>query len=197
MDVEEHRARSVARIGHVRAATGQVVNEPRINRAEGELASFCFGFRAFHIFQNPLQLGGGEIGVDHQASLLADSVGETPLLQAIASRRGAPILPDNRIVDGPTTLLVPNECRLTLVGDADGADIRAGGAGLMNGLRGYTRLRGPDFVRVVFHPSRLRENLAKFLLGARDDRARVIKENGAGTGGSLVESENILHSIRR
>ena len=62
-----------------------------------------------------------------------------------------------------------------------------------HGLGHDTGLRGPDFVGVVLHPAGLREVLFEFLLGDGANGAGVVEDNGARTGGALVEGENVFH----
>jgi hypothetical protein len=50
----------------------------------------------------------------------------------------------------------------------------------------------PDFIGVMLDPAGLRKNLAEFLLGDATYLPGMIEQDGAGTGGPLVESENVL-----
>src|SRR5690349_19574761 len=61
-------------------------------------------------------------------------------------------------------------------------------------LPGNAPLRGPDFLRVMFHPARVRKDLPEFPLGHGYDAAPVIKHDGAGTGGALIECQDVFHS---
>ena len=100
VDVEEHRARRVGRVGDVRRPpvsfqTSQVSTVPKASsprlrppRAPGD------------VVENPGDLAAGEVGVDHQArrSRMKSSWPVAPS----ADRRvgGAAVLPDDRVVDG-------------------------------------------------------------------------------------------------
>ena len=56
--------------------------------------------RAGHVIQDPLDLGGGKIGIRHQAGILADVFRHAGLLhQLVHQRGGAAALPDDGIVD--------------------------------------------------------------------------------------------------
>jgi hypothetical protein len=44
----------------------------------------------------------------------------------------------------------------------------------------------PNFLRIMLHPARLREDLGKFSLLHRHDGAGVVKQQGAAGGGALV-----------
>ena len=50
--------------------------------------------------------------------------------------------------------------------------------------------RTPNFVRVVFDPSRFGEMLMKFLVGLRDGPAGSAVKDRPGPGGPLINGEN-------
>src|SRR3954469_11596513 len=56
LNIEEHGARSVARVGHMRATAGQIPNQPGINSAKRELPGFGHLFCAGNIVEYPLKL---------------------------------------------------------------------------------------------------------------------------------------------
>ncbi len=119
VDVEEHGARSVRRIGHVRAIAGELPDEPGIHGAEGELAALGAPARARNLIQQPRELGAAEVGIDDQAGALGYQALGADLLQLVAHRRGAPVLPDDRVMERLAGLAVPQQRGLALVGDAD------------------------------------------------------------------------------
>src|SRR5262249_8355735 len=57
------------------------------------------------------------------------------------------------------------------------------------------KLRGPNFLGIMLDPARLGINLAELLLGGSDYGARLIEENGAGTGRALVQGEYAFHEL--
>ena len=59
-----------------------------------------------------------------------------------------------------------------------------------------SRVRSPDFVGVVLHPSRLRIDLLVFLLGAGDDRAGAVENDEARAGGALVDGSDVVRHDR-
>ncbi len=81
--------------------------------------------RALDIVEDPADLGAGEIGVEQQAGLGGEQRFEAICLQLRAQWRGAPVLPDDGVVDRLAGLAVPDQRRLALVGDADGGDAEA------------------------------------------------------------------------
>jgi hypothetical protein len=149
---------------------------------------------AWHVVQQPLQLGGRKIGVDHEAGLFLDQSRLALAAQFVASCCGAPVLPDDGIGHGLAGGAVPQHRGLALVGDAYGQLARAGnGAQLLERLLRHGTLRRPDFVRVVFHPAGLGENLAKLLLRRCHGLASPVEHNGARAGRALVQCKNIFH----
>ena len=82
-DVEEQRARRVGHVGHVLLAAGQVPDQPAIHGAKGKLAALGPRPRALHVVENPLDLGRGEIWIDHETGLRRDRFSGTTLLQML------------------------------------------------------------------------------------------------------------------
>ena len=123
VDVEQHRARRVADIGHVLRAAGQLPDQPRVDRAERELAGFGARPRAGHVVEQPSDLARREIGVDEESGLALDRVAGALRFQPLAEVSGAAILPDDGVVNGFAGLAIPDHGRLALVRDADGRDV--------------------------------------------------------------------------
>src|SRR6185312_145359 len=105
----------------------------------------------------------------------------------IAVTRRSPVLPNNGIIHRVAGFAVPYNGGFPLVGDAYGANVFPVNAHFGSSLGGYTGLRRPNFRGIVFHPTRLRKNLRKFFLSDRPYLPFVIKDNGPGTRGALVE----------
>jgi hypothetical protein len=57
----------------------------------------------------------------------------------------------------------------------------------------HIELAGPYFVCVVLYPTTLWVVLSKFFLRDTEDFSRVVKNDGAGTRGALIESEDSAH----
>ena len=140
MYIEEHRAGSVAVIGHMDAPAGQIPDKPCVHRAEEQLAALGALSRAGDVVEDPAQLCAGEIGVDQKAGLFADLLFPAIGAQLLAQRRRPAALPDDRVVHGAARFLFPDDRRLALVGDADGGDVRGGKAARAECLR-QTRTR--------------------------------------------------------
>jgi hypothetical protein len=129
----------------------------------------------------------GEVGGQRQAGLAAEAVLADVAAEFPAEGVGAGVLPDDGVVDGLTGVLVPEESGLALVGDADGLDVVAGDAGLLDGSGDDLLDVGPDLVGVVLDPARLREDLLVLLLVDRDDTAVLVEDDAAAGGGALVD----------
>src|SRR5699024_3334234 len=126
-------------------------------------------------------------GIDNQARFFLYHVGIAFFLELIAVIGSAPILPDNGPVDGFSGLPVPDNGCLALIGNADGCNIFSVGPHFGYGLGDYARLAGPYLVGIVFHPTRFWKILFKLSLGCSCYLAFMIKYDGPGAGGSLIE----------
>ena len=80
----------------------------------------------------------------------------------------------------------------TLVGDADGGNLGGIYLALLEHAEHDLALAFPNFFRVVLNPAGAREMLGELLLADGAGDAVVIKDDGTGTAGSLIECENIL-----
>ena len=74
IDIEQQRARGIGGVGCVHLAAGQPPEQKTVDGAESEPAGLGERARAFHMLEQPGDLGGGEIGIEQQAGL-----GELPL----------------------------------------------------------------------------------------------------------------------
>ena len=77
-DVEQHGARGVGDIGQVAFAAGQVPHQPAVHGAKQQIAGLGALLSTVHLVEDPANLGGGEVGVDHQTGGVAD-MGFQPL----------------------------------------------------------------------------------------------------------------------
>ena len=193
VDVEQHGPRRVADVGDVRGAARQLPHEPGIDRPERELTGIGSLARPRDVVQNPGDLAPGKIGIDHEPGTVANERLVAVRLELVAELRGPAILPHDRRMDGLPGLPVPDDRGLALVGDADRRDVRQPHLRAAERLDRHRDLRGPDLLRVVLDPPRLREELSELFLRHRDGDAVVIEQDGARAGGSLVESKDIGH----
>ena len=103
-------------------AAGEPPDEEGVDGAEGQLAPVCGVARASHRVEDPGRLGAREVGVEDQAGARSDE-----LLMARLSERQTGVacssaLPDDGVVDGRSCGALPDDRRLTLVGDSDRCD---------------------------------------------------------------------------
>ena len=122
VDIKQHRAGRIRIVGGVDLAAGEFPDQISIDGAEKQFPFFGALFRSLDILQNPMQFGGGKIGIDHQSCCLAD-IRPFPLFQFLAEFGGAAALPDNGIADRLARLLIPDQRCFPLVGDADGGKL--------------------------------------------------------------------------
>ena len=106
-EVHEQGARGVGGVGDVPGAAAQAMDEEAVDGAEGELALLRPRPRAFHVIEDPGDLGAGEVSVDDQTGLLADPRLLALGLELCTDVRGAAALPDDGAVDGHAALPVP------------------------------------------------------------------------------------------
>ena len=96
------------------------------------------------------------------------------------------VLPNDRIVQSSAGGPFPKHDRLALVCDPDC------GRTLFDGRKAFAAhsKRGlPDLFGIVFHPAISWINLRELLLGCNAVVTQVVKNDCAGTGGSLVDGE--------
>ena len=175
----------------MRAPAGQVPHQPAVDGAKDQFALLGPRPRAFDIVENPGQLGAGEIGIEQQPGARGHHLLETFRSEIGTDFGGAPVLPDDGVIDRFAGLTVPDDGGLALVGDADGGDLAGGLDRLAAG-----RQRGvPEVLRIVFNPAALRKMLGELLLRRGHERQGVIKHHGAGRGGALIDGKDMGHSV--
>ena len=117
------------------------------------------------------------------------------LAQLRAGGLGAPVLPDDGMVNRLAGPAVPEHRGFALVGDAHRPDVPGGQARAGQRLPRRGQLAAPDFHRVVLDPARPGIDLRQLLLGQRHHAAFFVKHNASRTGGSLIEGEKIGHGV--
>ena len=194
VNIEHQGTRCVGIIRYVYLASGQLPDNPAVNRAEQQLACFCLLLRLRHILQNPMQLGAGKICVQHKAGLFTEHICVAADFQQVAILRSTAALPNNRLADRAACFLIPNHSRLTLIRDADAGNIRRSDVELAHRLIHQANLRRPDFLSIMLNPAGLRIILRKLLLRYTADFALLIKKNAAAARSAQVQSHNIFVS---
>ena len=142
--------------------------------------------------EQPLQFGGGKIGVQHQARRFLDQWRMSCAAQGIASAGSAPILPDDRRRERLAGQAIPQHHGFALVRDADRHDVFAGHALRLQYFARHRELRCPYLVRIMLDPARLREVLGELLLRHAACLPGVIEQHGTRAGSPLVEGEDVL-----
>ena len=123
IDVVEHGTGSVGIIRHMSLAAREFPNQPCINRTEEQIALFCLFTGTFNFIENPFDFRCGEISINQKTSLVLDLIHKALFLQVLSNRRRLTGLPNDGIVHRTTRVLIPDNCRFTLVGDTDSRDI--------------------------------------------------------------------------
>src|SRR6202140_2707122 len=91
-----------------------------------------------------------------------------------------------------SSLSIPNHSRFTLVGDTDGNQVRSVQTALLHCFRDHFLGVPPDFLRIVFDPSRSRVDLSVFFLGGGHNCARLVEYHKPSTGCALVSCPNVF-----
>src|SRR5437762_10606701 len=112
-------------------------------------------------------------------------------LELIAKASGATILPDNGIRQRPSSLPIPYDRGLALVSNTDGGNVARPSLRPAQSFYRNADLRCPDFLRIVFDPSRLRKKLFEFTLRYRLDRTFMIEQYCSRTGGALIQRQYV------
>jgi hypothetical protein len=89
-------------------------------------------------------------------------------------------------------LPIPHDRRFTLICDSDRCNISGRQLCPTQGLSRCEQLRLPDFVRIVFNPSRLGKVLPELFLSYCQDFTARPKDNRPRTGRTLIQSQNCL-----
>ena len=98
-------------------------HEPAVDRAEREMPGLGRVARTVDVIENPAHLAAREVGVDPKTRAARDERLVAARAQTVAEVRGAPVLPDDGVVDGLAGPTIPHDGRLSLVGDPDGGDV--------------------------------------------------------------------------
>jgi hypothetical protein len=115
--------------------------------------------------------------------------------EPLADRGAGPALPDDRGVDGTACLALPDDRRLTLVGDPDCGEIRRRETGARDGFAAYGNGRREDLVRIVLDVRRRGIRLPDLAICASSDRTGLIENDRARAGRPLIEREDRGHSV--
>ncbi len=188
VDVIEHRARGVGYVGRVTPAAGEPPQQKAVDGAEGDLAGAGAAAQTGDIVEQPADLAGAEIGIDDEAGALRDGFRQPLAAPVRAQFRGAPVLPDDRVMDRAAGGALPQDRGLALVGDADRGDRTVRGGG---GFAAGGKDAAPDLLGIMLDPARLRVELGQFDLRGMAGPALRVEQDRAGAGRSLVDRQDI------
>ena len=167
LQIHEQRARRIRHICAVERgfiaialrAASQIPQQPRVDRAEQQIAGLPALAGTFNIVENPLDLRCGRIGVNKQPSLVTELLRTILARDLVADRHRARILPHDRVVHGLPRILIPHHGGLALVSNAYSQHIRRGGIRSGNYFAHCTASVFPNFHRIVLDPTLLGKNL--------------------------------------
>ena len=191
LDVEQLRARGIARLDHVVAA--QTAQQPRVHRAQAQLAVSAARAVGIVRVEQPGGFRRREHRIDGEAAQRADAVAGALPAQARAVRRRSLVLPAQQGADSIPAAALPEHERLALRAQADGGD----GCGVVPGkaIRHGRPHAVPDLSRRLLDPGGLRVRLADGGRGARDDLPVGIDEYRLRGARALIDREQ--HRITR
>ena len=154
---------------------GELPDQPGLHRSEQQLALLCKLSRTLDIIENPLDLRRGKIRINDQSRLLTVRLLKSLRLQCIRNVRCSAALPHDRIVDRFSRLFVPDNRRLTLVGDTDRRNIRRRRTDHVHRLDRHAKHCRPDLIGIMLHPARIRKKLPELFLCHRTDLSLLVK----------------------
>ena len=192
VNVEYHRACGVGRIRDVDLAARQLPHEPRIHRAEQNLAARGLFACALDMIEQPLDLGAGEIRIGHEPGRAADVLGKPVLDQPVHNIGGAAALPHDGVVDGPSGGFIPQNGGFTLIGDADARHLGRGNVRRGEHLQHGGVLRGPYLHRVLLDPAFMRVVLGQLVLTDGENVLFAVKKDRSRARCALIERQYVL-----
>jgi len=178
MNVVNHGPTGVAVVSHMTAPAGEFPNEERIDSAEQHFAPLAALAETVDRIEEMLDFRGGKIRIHDEAGFLANRFGHSIGPKSIANRGTHPALPHNGVGDRFAGYFVPQDCRLALIRNADGSNIRGVDLALGQRLSGNIKLTRPNLLRVVFNVPWLGQDLFELPLCHRYDRSVVLKHDG-------------------
>ncbi len=195
LEVHQHRARRVGHVGDVDAAirpAGEPPGHERVDVAEERIAGLGLLQRAGDVVEDPAHLRAGEVGGQRQTRLVAEAILAAIPGELVDDMVGASVLPDDGVVERLAGAPVPDDGRLTLVGDADRGDILLADKTLgERALDDCLRVM-PDLARAVFDPARLWVDLLVLHLLNGNDVAGVVEDHAARARRPLVDRRDVL-----
>jgi hypothetical protein len=122
----------------VQFTLGKIPNDPRIDRAKGELSILGSFSYSIYIIKDPFHFGSREIGVNNQSRFPADHFGMTFFFQFVTVIGSAPILPNNGIIYRLPGFAIPYDRGFPLVGNTNARNGCSVYTGCSNSFSSYT-----------------------------------------------------------
>jgi hypothetical protein len=146
------------------SATSQIPQQPGIYRSKCQLTAFGCRASIRNVIKYPSQLGPRKVGVNDQSGVISKQLSLATPLNLIAAMRSASILPDDGGMNGLACFAIPNDGRLSLVGDSNRRHVAGLGASLAKCGASYRQLALPNLPSIVLNPAGLWEMLSEFFL---------------------------------
>src|SRR5258705_1426248 len=176
-------------------SASEVPNEPGVYIAEDSFTTLGSGTHTFRVFDDPLTFATGKIGRRRQSRLAPNRFAESLPFQSVHDAFGARVLPDNSVVERHTCFTVPHNSGFALISDSDGDEVLCVEVSIRKGTFDCVASARINLERIVFYPSRLRQDLPMFQLMPPDFTPLMIKNHKACAGGALINRANVLSHV--
>ena len=173
--------------------TGQVPEHPGVHRSEGQLGPRL----DTALGEQPLELGGREIGIENQARALPHQRQIPGVPKGVAPAGGAAVLPHERPMERSAAAAIPCHGRLPLVGHADGRDRLVPVGQLGGDGRQHMLHAAPDLVGVVLDPTGSGVVLGQLPIGSEHRRSALVHGQRPHARGAGVDGEHDRHGVIR
>ena len=141
--------------------------------------------------QDPLELRGREVRVGHEPCSLANQLAR----QLSTAVGGAPVLPDDRVLQRAPRRPLPDDGRLPLIRDADRPQLARWDARLRERVTGRREQALRDLLGIVLDPARLREVLADLAIATADRPKLVVDDEARRACRPLVDGQQHVRSM--
>src|SRR5208282_2872622 len=166
-------------------------DQKSVDIAKQQIARFSLCACARNTFENPANLQATKIGSERKPGPGAIAVLSATRGELGHSGSNARILPDNRVVNGLSTFLVPDDRGFALVGDPDRSQIFRPQPPRFHCFLDDTIRAAPNFFRIVLDPSRFGIDLLVLSLSRADDASGTIEHYEARACRSLINGANV------
>jgi hypothetical protein len=191
VNVEQAGPAGVRYVGCVHRSGRQTPQQEAIDCPAGELPALRSLPSTGNVIEYPGDLGRGKVWIEKQAGTFPNQRFGALLTQPCALFRCSAILPHYGSVDRFAGCAVPDDHRLTLVGDTECGDALGSVSGSEH-LACDCNCALPDLLGVMLDPARCRIVLSQLKSSAGDRTSLGIKQNRPCRGRSLVDRQNAV-----